>query len=533
MAEVNRTTERHHSRSNGGLNSGLIKDEVVSLQEKVQVDQEIESVQQKDGGASSFTPGFSKFMLKRESLLEGQLSSNLSPRRKFLTVMILKSLNGTFDTKYLAIPFKPDGMKLGRPVASNANNNSNSNNSSTNNNNSGNNNNSNNNNSNNNGNPNNGNPNNGNNNNNNNSRNRDMHQPPMVKSDNGYFDSRVLSRNHAMLTCDPNTGTILIHDLKSSNGTFVNGNRIGQSDVPLKIGDMVDLGTDIDSKSEHRKISAYIEDISIVPLTCENTCFWSDTRTLDVEDDDSPSIRERHPSILKQAAYETTLFGDSSHLDLEDTILGLESELLSGIYINNSIGTSSELSNVLRLLATEIILERRSSLKIKSAEEFLNNFTSGFEYLKKIMMEHNDRQLATIQINLKKELCEQHDSIVEEYEQKMKKIEKRNKSLKESFEIKRKENNETIRNINNEIEDLKTMLEVERYKNSQRLKKDSKIKDNAKTTLKKDDDEKTEINSEKIPERGRRFPNGFFNTILLFSGISFIIIVYSFNIPSK
>lgn len=38
---------------------------------------------------------------------------------------------------------------------------------------------------------------------------------------NGIFDAKVLSRTHAEISFDRNT--VLIQDLKSSNGTFVNG----------------------------------------------------------------------------------------------------------------------------------------------------------------------------------------------------------------------------------------------------------------------------------------------------------------------
>src|SRR5690349_15630489 len=40
---------------------------------------------------------------------------------------------------------------------------------------------------------------------------------------NGYFDSKVLSRVHAEVWSD--AGKVYIRDLKSSNGTFLNGKR--------------------------------------------------------------------------------------------------------------------------------------------------------------------------------------------------------------------------------------------------------------------------------------------------------------------
>ncbi|RKP19783.1 SMAD/FHA domain-containing protein, partial [Rozella allomycis CSF55] len=66
---------------------------------------------------------------------------------------------------------------------------------------------------------------------------------------NGYFDNKVLSRNHALISADEH-GKIFIKDTKSSNGTFLNGNRLSQEGeesepVELKEGDKLTLGVDI------------------------------------------------------------------------------------------------------------------------------------------------------------------------------------------------------------------------------------------------------------------------------------------------
>lgn len=59
---------------------------------------------------------------------------------------------------------------------------------------------------------------------------------------NGYFDSKVLSRQHAEVWEEG--GKIFIKDVKSSNGTFVNGDRLSPEGVEsepweLKTEDMV------------------------------------------------------------------------------------------------------------------------------------------------------------------------------------------------------------------------------------------------------------------------------------------------------
>ena len=88
---------------------------------------------------------------------------------------------------------------------------------------------------------------------------------------NGYFDSKVLSRQHAEIWADRN-GKIWIRDVKSSNGTFVNGVRLSpesRDSEPheLRENDMLELGIDIVSEDQksivHHKVSAKIEHAGI------------------------------------------------------------------------------------------------------------------------------------------------------------------------------------------------------------------------------------------------------------------------------
>ncbi|KAI0826980.1 hypothetical protein BC628DRAFT_1434503 [Trametes gibbosa] len=82
---------------------------------------------------------------------------------------------------------------------------------------------------------------------------------------NGFFDSKVLSRQHAEVWED--NGKIYIKDVKSSNGTFINGERLspeGLESEPceLKSDDVVEFGIDIvgeDNKTiVHHKVAARV-----------------------------------------------------------------------------------------------------------------------------------------------------------------------------------------------------------------------------------------------------------------------------------
>ncbi|KAK9363115.1 hypothetical protein V1504DRAFT_446329 [Lipomyces starkeyi] len=99
---------------------------------------------------------------------------------------------------------------------------------------------------------------------------RQMNSRTIPTPENGFFDSRVLSRQHAEIWADRNTGQVWIRDIKSSNGTFINGRRLsseGEESEPheLKAEDVIDLGINISSEDSktvlHNKVSARVEKI--------------------------------------------------------------------------------------------------------------------------------------------------------------------------------------------------------------------------------------------------------------------------------
>ncbi len=84
---------------------------------------------------------------------------------------------------------------------------------------------------------------------------------------NAYFDSKVLSRQHAEIWAD-RRGSIWIRDVKSSNGTFVNGQRLSAENRDsdpheLREQDILELGIDIVSEDHrtvvHHKVAARVE----------------------------------------------------------------------------------------------------------------------------------------------------------------------------------------------------------------------------------------------------------------------------------
>lgn len=130
-----------------------------------------------------------------------------------LAMLALLPMNGTFERKQINVPFYPDVLRVGRQT----------------------------------------------------------NAKTVPTQNNGYFDSKVLSRQHAEVWADRN-GKVFIRDVKSSNGTFVNGQRLSpenrESDPhELRQHDTLELGIDIVSEDQktivHHKVSAKIEYVGV------------------------------------------------------------------------------------------------------------------------------------------------------------------------------------------------------------------------------------------------------------------------------
>jgi hypothetical protein len=124
-------------------------------------------------------------------------------------VLYLLSMNGTFERKTITVPYYPDSLRIGRQT----------------------------------------------------------NAKTVPTPSNGYFDSKVLSRQHAEIWADRN-GKVWIRDVKSSNGTFVNGARLSPENRDsepheLQTQDHLELGIDIVSEDQktvvHHKVAAKVE----------------------------------------------------------------------------------------------------------------------------------------------------------------------------------------------------------------------------------------------------------------------------------
>jgi hypothetical protein len=120
---------------------------------------------------------------------------------------------------------------------------------------------------------------------------------------NGYFDSKVLSRQHAEIYADRN-GRVFIRDVKSSNGTFVNGLRLSPENKEsepreLREQDVLELGIDIVSEDQktvvHHKVAAKVEHAGIYGQGADALNFG------DLDPSAGPGLMSSHQLQLKRS----------------------------------------------------------------------------------------------------------------------------------------------------------------------------------------------------------------------------------------
>ncbi|KAL4785899.1 hypothetical protein BJX76DRAFT_150443 [Aspergillus varians] len=155
-------------------------------------------------------------ILPSQHLLQSQqngVRAGSAPPGEPPAILSLIPINGTFEKKQITVPFYPDTLRIGRQT----------------------------------------------------------NAKTVPTSKNGFFDSKVLSRQHAEIWAD-RAGKIWIRDVKSSNGTFLNAQRLSpenrESDPhEIRENDTLELGIDIVSEDQktivHHKVSAKVEHAGI------------------------------------------------------------------------------------------------------------------------------------------------------------------------------------------------------------------------------------------------------------------------------
>ncbi|KAG7928971.1 hypothetical protein KL925_001152 [Ogataea polymorpha] len=194
----------------------------------------------------------------------------------------------------------------------------------------------------------------------------------------GYFDSRVLSRNHAELFIKDNK--LYIRDLKSSNGTFINDEKLEpHKEYELKLGDKLDLGTTLESQVAHKKITCKVVELTYMSLEdYENVI----SQTLSKGDQESKKLELFNSSL--DALIFSDVIEEQEDLVLEslmDEVAQVEKKEVpkrkdeDKIVTNLTIKQSAKLDDVVRKLIISINNEYIQQQRLREISKFMKNYT--------------------------------------------------------------------------------------------------------------------------------------------------------------
>lgn len=170
----------------------------------------------------------------------------------------------------------------------------------------------------------------------------------------GFFDSRVLSRNHAEMFIKDSQ--LFIRDLKSSNGTFLNNEKLSPlQDYPLKVGDKIDLGTTLESQMAHKKITCIVAAVDFISLESYNHSVGT---ILDMGDLQSKKLE------LFNTPLDAILFGEI----VDDSLL----DLLDGDNEKLNAGNGVLINQLVLALSNEHIQQQ----KLKAMAKFIKNYNN-------------------------------------------------------------------------------------------------------------------------------------------------------------
>lgn len=266
---------------------------------------------------------------------------------------------------------------------------------------------------------------------------RQTSQKTLPSPDNGYFDSRVLSRQHAEIWADKLTRKVWMKDAKSSNGTYINGERLsqdGRESEPheLKRNDLLELGIDIANNDGsallHRKISAVVERISVMSLQSGDSSLTqvnvlsngsgvvsqnnggnnqqlTQNQTLTSQGQQTligPPSRARPK---KAEALDVALFGDVD-TSLEDLALGHSRNSVGGLFMKSGISSSSNIENAVKTLAEQIHSTRVETAKLESVRKMLSQIQSQQKKHKSLKDERNEQMKEYASVELQQRVRE-------------------------------------------------------------------------------------------------------------------------------
>ncbi|EXJ60300.1 hypothetical protein A1O7_04452 [Cladophialophora yegresii CBS 114405] len=187
--------------------------------------------------------------------------------------------------------------------------------------------------------------------------------------DNTWFDSKVMSRNHAILRADPATKDILIEDIGSMHGTQLCGRRLSTYQVEkVWCGDNVTLGADVVRGSAH--FSA---------LRLRVAWKWSD------ESSDSNNLHSSHSNIYRNTFTADYYSEDEAYEEPSSEILGDQEEPDYQVYeevdghLSESANEDQVIQDSVREASIEVVVPQAPPLTTPDSDEVSTQDSSSLE----------------------------------------------------------------------------------------------------------------------------------------------------------
>lgn len=333
-------------------------------------------------------------------------------RKQYQYFVTLTSLNDTFTQKHFSVPYNPDTRKLGRPTGS------------------------------------------------------------KIKPDvsNGFFDSRVLSRNHAVMYMDSETGKLMLKDLGSSNGTFVNSDKLDAEPVEIKVGDTICFGFSIQAGLSHKQILSKVDSIDIMSNFIKTDDLFSPQMD-STEFQQYQFIENLYNQITKQSVnkevkedvkpitFDSAMFSDINP-DVEDSILGLHTKVNNGIFKNSGTSVSLKVEEAVNLLINCFTNVKQQNSSLKALSSFMQNYRLRLNELNEEFLRNEYNTKLTGFIDKIEEEKMQKDKVNNEFsafrEQNFNKIKKLEEKI---FQLKNEK-----QELNRKLNQLNTMLQEKEFK---------------------------------------------------------------------
>lgn len=272
-----------------------------------------------------------------------------------------------------------------------------------------------------------------------------------ASSNNGFFESRILSRTHAQLQLTEDN-EVLITDLNSSNGSYLNDNKL-QPMKPYKIaqGDVITLGADIIPNNSnansgnnfngiHRRIVALVQEIT--PIV---------------------DLGYKEQDTFNKRMLQSSLFGDLIG-DVDDYKLFTH----GNAFLLDSEDEEEGITKIYKFLKKEIHLSNERNYKLERINMFMKNFVQEIGNLDEKKVKHFEQVKKNYYDAVNDSLSKKYELV---QEKNLKILKDKNFQLESNLVNFRKEKDEKLltfeeqmNKMRNTIEDLETKLQVAKVK---------------------------------------------------------------------